>query len=186
MEESQYPTSLNPKMALSSLNFSSQPTPPAPSTQKRRQPLPSTSSDDVYSTPRLASKRSLAAPPAEPSQHVSELLEEEACQQLLQLEQVVSRTTELSEANDSVPARLKVLPTLSKFTINYNLTSFLHRQITLTLLVSTFPPPKQSLQKRPILNLSPSLGIFRRLSITIRTRALPSHPSQRIGSYSLR
>lgn len=124
MEESQYPTSLNPKMALSSLNFSSQPTPPAPSTQKRRQPLPSTSSDDVYSTPRLASKRSLAAPPAEPSQHVSELLEEEACQQLLQLEQVVSRTTELSEANDTAPARLKVLPTLLKFTINYDFNFF--------------------------------------------------------------
>lgn len=99
LEESQYPPSLNPKMALS-LNFNSQPAPPA-STQKRRLPAAATSE---IGTPKTQTRKrltpdSVAHEPdllevnEEQNQLASEA-EEEACKELLQLDQVLSRSAE--------------------------------------------------------------------------------------------
>jgi hypothetical protein len=100
LEESHYPPSLNPKMALS-LNFNSQPAPPSSCTQKRR--LPASSSET--GTPRIPSRKRLSSD-SEPRENdlletneeqenlVVPDVEEEACKELLQLDQVLSRSAE--------------------------------------------------------------------------------------------
>ncbi|KAK4018542.1 hypothetical protein OUZ56_000592 [Daphnia magna] len=99
LEESQYPPSLNPKMALS-LNFNSQPPPPASCTQKRR-PI----ANIVESgTPKIPIRKRLTS---DIDTHENDHLEvdegqnlpvpevdEEACKELLQLDQVLSRSAE--------------------------------------------------------------------------------------------
>lgn len=123
-------------MTLNSLSFSSQatplPAPPAAASQKRHRLEfdGASASDDVLSTPK-----SSLPPPKRPSpatevpsapavnttdttnnhqkdMQSSELLEEEMCQQLLELEQVMSRSSELQQpVEQPAPTRLKVLDT---------------------------------------------------------------------------
>ena len=110
LEESQYPPLLNPKMALGSLSFSSQPTPGPPSSQrtqnspkKRRQVGPVVPADEEAGP---SSPKTVRPPPSIPDE-TREQLEEETCQQLRELEQVMSRSTEPPPA-DPTPARLRV------------------------------------------------------------------------------
>jgi topoisomerase (DNA) II binding protein 1 len=99
LEESSYPPSLNPKMALS-LNFNSQPAPPSSCTQKRR-PVNSNETD----TPRILNRKRLASNSEPRENDLPETnekqqnlavpdIEEEACKELLQLDQVLSRSAE--------------------------------------------------------------------------------------------
>lgn len=100
LEESHYPPSLNPKMALS-LNFSSQPAPPASCTQKRRLPA-----NSGVNTPQSSSIHKRLTPDRGPLEDHDQLLEtneeeapivsevEEACKELLRLDQVLSRSAE--------------------------------------------------------------------------------------------
>ena len=97
LEESQYPPSLNPKMALS-LNFSSQPAPPA-STQKRRVLANSDFSTPKSQTRKHVTSDNAAREPDIPDENEEQNLlaseaGEEACKELLQLDQVLSRSAE--------------------------------------------------------------------------------------------
>lgn len=104
LEESHYPPSLNPKMALS-LNFNSQPAPPPASSQKKtRNPAGS-----INSTPKLSARRDQPEDQIVTPRQLDRLeeqetdrdhpdglaeAEEEACKELMQLDQVLSRSAE--------------------------------------------------------------------------------------------
>lgn len=96
LEESQYPPYVNPKMALT-LNFSSQPTPHASSTQKRRFPASNGTPKASVGKRKVASnspnENDMTQVTEEPEPLVTEM-EEEACKELLQLDQVLSRSAE--------------------------------------------------------------------------------------------
>lgn len=100
LEESLYPPSLNPKMALS-LSFNSQAAPPA-SSQKRRQPLTvegtprSVRSTQEKTRDKSPEEQSVPPPKMENlSEEEEPEQEEEACKELMQLDQVLSRSAEV-------------------------------------------------------------------------------------------
>lgn len=176
LEESQYPPSLNPKMALGSLSFSSQPTPGPPpsqsqtqSSQKRRRPaaMPAEEECGGLSTPKTT------RPPSIPDE-TPEQLEEETCQQLLQLEQVMSRSTEQQPA-DPTPVRIKVSGIILKIELPV-LTFFFSLQVAPKPSTGFIPPTQPVPAEAPD---SQSVPIGWDLHETSSVGA-PSGPSQSI------
>lgn len=126
LEESQYPPSLNPKMALS-LNFNSQPAPPASCSQTKRR-FPNNSGMNTPKTPAVHKRTSpdsatheqdLPGVNEEENHQVSKI-DDEACKELLQLDQVLSRSAEqipmpkvanVSAARNGRPDHIFVPPT---------------------------------------------------------------------------
>lgn len=99
LEESQYPPSLNPKMALS-LNFNSQPAPPASCSQNKRR-LPASSGMNTPKTPAVHKRTSPDSATQEQEKDLPNVNEEEnhqasetTVEELLQLDQVLSRSAE--------------------------------------------------------------------------------------------